>query len=303
MQKTDFDIEILIHDDASTDGTQQIILEYQEMYPDIIKPFFQKENTYSKGVKRIGYLYNYPRAKGKYIAECEGDDYWNDPYKLQKQVDYMEAHPECGFSCHGTLKVNDNEQKVSEVCPYTYSRNVDCGDFIRGGGGVIGTNSVMYRKSAMENPPQFFFDAPVGDYPMQIYLSSQGHGYYMNEIMSCYRFNATGSWSSKMYQGKEQFAKQIELNNKLVNMLKSVDEFTNREYESIIKAKIIELNFNRNILERNIDEFKNGDSKELYYSLPLHRRCKIIFQCSYPLLYQNLWLFKKEVLRLLTNPK
>lgn len=70
------------------DGTQNIIEEYQKKYPDIIKPIYQTENQYSKGVK-VGFVYNYSRAKGEYIAFCEGDDYWTDPYKLQKQIDFF----------------------------------------------------------------------------------------------------------------------------------------------------------------------------------------------------------------------
>lgn len=84
--------EILIHDDCSTDGTTEIIKEYAAKYPDIIKPLYEKENQYSKGVWVDGY--NYRRAQGKYIAYCEGDDYWTDPLKLQKQIEFMEANPE-----------------------------------------------------------------------------------------------------------------------------------------------------------------------------------------------------------------
>lgn len=90
QQKTNFPIEVLIHDDASTDGTQDIIREYEKKYPNIVKPIYQKENQYSKGVK-VSLVYNYSRARGKYIALCEGDDYWTDPYKLQKQVDFWKA--------------------------------------------------------------------------------------------------------------------------------------------------------------------------------------------------------------------
>ncbi|MDP4289957.1 MAG: glycosyltransferase [Bacteroidota bacterium] len=96
IQKTTFPIEVLIHDDASTDGTDQIIREYEAKYPDIIKPIYQKENQWKKG-RRPGLEFNYPRAKGKYIAICEGDDYWTDPFKLQKQVDFLEKNPHCGM--------------------------------------------------------------------------------------------------------------------------------------------------------------------------------------------------------------
>lgn len=84
IQKTTFPFEILIHDDASTDGTADIIREYEARYPHLIKPIYQVENQYSKGTK-ISSTYNYPRAKGKYIALCEGDDYWTDPLKLQNK--------------------------------------------------------------------------------------------------------------------------------------------------------------------------------------------------------------------------
>lgn len=96
MQKTNFPFEVLIHDDASTDDTASIIREYQAKYPDIVKPIFQTENQYSKGVS-IGKDFLYPRAQGDFIALCEGDDYWTDSLKLQKQFDWMEAHPECSL--------------------------------------------------------------------------------------------------------------------------------------------------------------------------------------------------------------
>ena len=99
MQKCSFNFEVLIHDDASTDGTQNIIQEYVTRYPDIIKPIYQKENQYSKGIDP-NVKYNFSRAKGKYIAMCEGDDYWTDPYKLQKQVDFLESHPDYVMCSH-----------------------------------------------------------------------------------------------------------------------------------------------------------------------------------------------------------
>ena len=96
MQETTFPFEILIHDDASTDMSVAIIREYASKYPHLFKPIYQVENQYSKKVN-IWAQIQFPRAKGKYIAICEGDDYWIDPHKLQKQVDYMEEHPECSL--------------------------------------------------------------------------------------------------------------------------------------------------------------------------------------------------------------
>ena len=110
MQQTNFRFEILIHDDASTDGTDIILKEYEIKYPDMIRPIYQTENKYSKGVD-IWNTYQFPRAKGRYIAICEGDDYWSDPLKLQKQVDFMENNNQYAFCCH-RFKIFDHELKT-----------------------------------------------------------------------------------------------------------------------------------------------------------------------------------------------
>lgn len=96
-QKTNFPFEVLIHDDCSTDGTTEIIKEYEQKYPDVIKPIYEKENQFQAGKPAGSNVWNLPRAQGKYIAHCEGDDYWKDPDKLQKQVDFLEANPEYGM--------------------------------------------------------------------------------------------------------------------------------------------------------------------------------------------------------------
>lgn len=104
MQETTFPFEILIHDDASTDGTDAIIREYAQCHPDKIFALYEEVNRFSNGYKgKMDTTFNYSRARGKYIATCEGDDYWTDPLKLQKQVDFMEMHPEysvCFHNCH-----------------------------------------------------------------------------------------------------------------------------------------------------------------------------------------------------------
>jgi len=114
MQKTGFRYEIIIHDDASKDGTTAIIREYAKKYPGLFVTIFQEENQYSKGIP-IGKTYMYPLAKGKYIAECEGDDYWTDPYKLQKQVDFMESHPEYVLCCTDAVQLDDNTGELVQM--------------------------------------------------------------------------------------------------------------------------------------------------------------------------------------------
>ena len=117
-QKTNFNYEVLIHDDASTDNSAQVIREFEEKYPEIIKPIYQTENQFSKKIP-INITYQFPRVKGKYIAICEGDDYWVDEYKLQKQVDYMDAHPDCTFCfTNGYIEDISDNGKMRDFIPY-----------------------------------------------------------------------------------------------------------------------------------------------------------------------------------------
>lgn len=128
MQQTSFPVEILIHDDASTDGTDDIVKEYAAKYPDKIFPLFETENKYSNGyVGKMDITFNYSRAKGKYIASCEGDDYWIDPLKLQKQVDFMEANPDYSVCWHRTKHWIAEKDKWSDD---------DCGTLTQGKEGV-----------------------------------------------------------------------------------------------------------------------------------------------------------------------
>ena len=142
MQRTNFKFEVLIHDDASTDGTADIIREYEAKYPSIIKPIYQTENQYSKGMS-ISATFNWPRAKGKYIAQCEGDDYWIDPLKLQKQVDLLESNINCSLCCTGyMIKYLDGKQKeVSKGRLYIFDLN----EWLKGW--ITKTLTVMLRAS------------------------------------------------------------------------------------------------------------------------------------------------------------
>ncbi len=114
MQKVNFTFEVLIHDDASVDNTANIIKEYELKYPDTVKPIYQSENQYYKGASAyIWQTYQFPRAKGKYVAMCEGDDYWTDPYKLQKQVDFLEKNEEYSICFHKVKVWKQNKQKIN----------------------------------------------------------------------------------------------------------------------------------------------------------------------------------------------
>ena len=173
MQITDFTFEVIIHDDASTDDTAQIIREYEEKYPHIFRPIYQIENQYSKGVA-IGATYLYPAVRGKYICECEGDDWWTDPYKLQKQADFLEAHPEYSLCCtaYGSMRMRDGfvkDEKGTET-------DITMRQLMKKN--LIGTQTVMYRKELhqeyMEQVLPVMPKFRMGDIPLWLFMASKG---------------------------------------------------------------------------------------------------------------------------------
>lgn len=153
-QKTNFEIEILIHDDASTDSTQEIIKEYENRFPKIIKPIYQKENQYSKGVS-LSLTYNFPRAKGKYIALCERDDYWTDPLKLQKQVDFLETNPD--YVIHsGVAKILKEECRTineENTSLHDVGESFEVEDFY--GRNNLTTCTVLFKNCITDFPKEF----------------------------------------------------------------------------------------------------------------------------------------------------
>lgn len=195
-QRTNFPYEILIHDDASTDGTQDIIREYERRHPDIIKPIYQTENQYAKGVKILR-EYNFPRATGKYLAFCEGDDYWSDKDKLQKQVDALEAHPECSLCTH-FADVMTGEGEIAGSIPAVSLGDgvVKAEDYLRHElrGWASQTSSFLvplkWLKQYFEEKPRYCEVMLVGDFPLALYLLTKGDVYFINEHMSRYRFNS-----------------------------------------------------------------------------------------------------------------
>lgn len=196
MQKATFPFEILIHDDASTDGTQSIIREYAEKYPQIIKPILQTENQYSKGMKRILATYCFPRAKGKYIALCEGDDCWIDPLKLQKQVSFMEKHPACTM-CFHNAKVENTLKDRKEI-----KLNIENREYLSNelfANWTVPTASMLLKREILDSPILMSPKILNGDIIYVLLAADKGKVYGLSETMSLYRMHAGGvTWNSAM---------------------------------------------------------------------------------------------------------
>lgn len=266
-QKTDFLFEVLIHDDASTDRSAEIIKEYEKRYPQIIKAVYQTENQYSQGV--LVDVENQKRARGKYVAHCEGDDYWTDPYKLQKQVDYMNAHPECSMCVHSASKVSAVKKKtLSYVRPAIGDRALTVEEIIEGGGGFIATNSILLSREKMEPLPDFYYNAVVGDYPLVIYAALQGVVYYMDQNMAAYRIGVSGSWSMTELATLEKKEKHLQ---DIALMLDEINEYTNFKYDSSIRKAKERDEFLLLLEQGKVEEAKKGKYREQYNQLGLKR--------------------------------
>lgn len=192
MQKTNFRFEVLIHDDASTDGTQDIIREYEMKYPDIIKPIYQTENQYCKGGK-ISFRYNFPRVKGKYIAICEGDDYWTDPFKLQRQVDLLEKHIDYSMCFHNAIEHWDDDQK--EDCCFSNIVDREYSGLEIYKTWIVPTASVVFRKGILESEHSDCLQNPhfiYGDIVLFLLAASCGKVMGVREVMSVYRRHEGG---------------------------------------------------------------------------------------------------------------
>ena len=186
--------EILIHDDASTDGTEDIIREYAAKYPDKIYPIYEKENQYSRGHAGKMDQFNFVRAKGRYIAVCEGDDYWTDPYKLQKQVDFLETHPECSICFHPVMVYN---QQKGEEYPDTLTKvpQITTINDLARIGNYIHTPSVLYRyQPEVSEKMSQLGKLGVGDYLSHMLYAQYGNICKLPDYMAVYR-QGVGVWS------------------------------------------------------------------------------------------------------------
>lgn len=275
MQKTNFKFEVLIHDDASTDKTADIIREYEAKYPDIIKPIYQTENQHSQHVP-ISRKFQYPRIKGKYYAICEGDDYWIDDQKLQKQFDFMESHPDYSMCVHRAIfrQTNiDGTFKDSVFPNIKSSKDYSVEEAIIGGGSLISTNSMFSRSKNTGTMPSCFKAKGFGDYQAFVYGTICGKVHCMEEVMSVYNYCTPGSWTSRVWSDN---SKKIDHLKEEIRMLGEVDKHYEYKYHDAIQSKIHASNFKRFLLENNKKELNSDEFRSEYKMMKKEKRHKKI---------------------------
>ena len=258
MQQTDFRFEAIVHDDASTDGTADIIREYAAKYPDIIKPILEKENQYSKGIS--GYITNLvnKHCLGKYIAICEGDDYWTDSSKLQKQVDALESHQQCTISLCRVQSVRKNGSIIKNGLIPRKNRFKEglvsfddfCKEELMSGYWCFHTSSFLARREyvVQTRERENFYDMfPFGDMPFLLWCLLHGDGYFVDSIDSCYRV-LSGGYNSHILSCPDIAIKQKE---KLIGAMHYLDDYTSKKYHHEISYTILRLEFGIECLKGN----------------------------------------------------
>ncbi len=262
MQETRFPFEVLIHDDASTDGTGEILREYEKQFPNIVKPVYQRENQFSQGINTMAILF--PYVSGKYVAFCDGDDYWTDKEKLQIQVDAMEAHPEVDLCIHPSYQVIDGVRTEVLAKHANCDRIFSPKHSILGHGDFAETASMMFTASLIKSLPDWFNTAIPGDYVSEIMGSVRGGSLYINRIMAVYRTGLAGGWTDNELRKStaERRETLINVSNQLVFLDNYLDRKFHHEFKQVIHNDhfdFIKMVSNDIAIKKEIYEQNQGD--------------------------------------------
>ena len=230
-QQVNFEFEVIVGDDASSDSTPNIIQEYQQKFPNIIKPLLHPKNLggYGKG----NTLSTLAVCQGQYIAAMDGDDYWTNPIKLQKQVDFLDKNPDFVACFHNALIHFEDGSHPDMYVNDETQREVTTIEDLVGEDEIwyMATSAVMFRNGIIKEYPQWFHDSKSGDIPRYILLGKHGKFFYINELMSVYRKNGGGMSFTDGKQDAEFLFNRI-------RMYKGIDQELDYKFHQKINKNI-----------------------------------------------------------------
>ena len=267
-QKTDFPFEVLVNDDASTDHTAEILREYADRYPDIIRPFYQDENLYSRRMNVYDLVF-FPAARGKYIALCEGDDYWNDPEKLQRQTDWLDAHPDYSACVHNSIgKFSDQPDRV--LFAQDGDRDIPFEQVINGMSHAYHTSSILARREFILNPPDYrnvaYEKGYFTDYAIGVRLCLEGKVRFLDRCMSVYRIGSNPSaWSKGVGQEYSKLTRFVSGEIAMLETLKS-HELT-PEQKAAVDRVILEREYELLYLQGRVEEMVKPPYDKIHRSM------------------------------------
>ncbi len=282
-QETSFPFEILINDDASTDGTAEIIREFEARFPALIRPFYQKENLFSRDIDIYQVVF-YPNARGRYVAFCEGDDYWTDPTKLQRQADFLDAHPEYAACVHNTvLRFCGGGETERPLLRREGDGDIVTADILPGMSGAYHTSSLMAKREILADPPDFYEVAckyGFGDYPDALWLSLHGPIRYLDRCMSVYRINSNPeAWSSGV---DRQYGKLRQFIRGKIEMLRAFRPHAPETLLPLVDRTILEREFELMYIEGRDREQRKPPYDRLLREMPLRYRVNNLIKSAFP---------------------
>ena len=287
-QQTDFAFEILVNDDLSSDGTAAILREYEARFPDRLRVFYQQENLYSQG-RDVYYEVFFPNARGKYTAFCEGDDCWTDPTKLQRQVDFLEAHPEYTACVHNTELVFCDGARPDESLA---TRERDCDmefeDILPGMSHAWHTSSLVAKTALLAEPPDFYAVAAehgFGDFPYALWLRLNGKIRFLARFMSRYRLNSgADAWSADVEAGT---SRRVRFLRGAVEMLRSFRAHVRDDaLRALVDENIDRWSFQLLYVLGRDRELRKPPYAAILRSMPPAFRIKNLIKCAFPGLHR-----------------
>jgi glycosyltransferase involved in cell wall biosynthesis len=255
MQQTDFDYELVIGEDCSTDGTREIVKKYADQNPGRIKALFRPHNLGIRGPDSNGVL-TLKECNGRYIAMLEGDDYWTDTLKLQKQADFLDAHPECAICFHNSEEFYDDGGRQSWLYCSEDQKEISTLEDLLSKCNFIPSCSAMYRNGLFGDFPDWYYTLGMGDWTLHLLNAQYGDIGYINEVMGRHRHHAGGVWSLR---------NQAQNIMDVINAYKTINRYFNYRYNSIITVKISDYYYDLFSIYINSGE-KATAFKNLYYS-------------------------------------
>ena len=224
---------------------------------------------------------------------CEGDDYWTDENKLQQQVDFMEAHPDCSI-CFHSAAVEVQGKAVTErmMRPYRGNRRVTPEEIIDKTSGYP-TASLLFRREMVDHLPEFYVEAPIADIPLQLLAAARGWGYYLDKPMCVYRLGGASSWTTLMKQGNYE-QKQADYAKAMEKMYRGFDRETGGRFQETVERAILRLVFLTRVNTKKYEEVLDPRNREFFRELNLRTRFFIRFEAGAPGIYRRLqsWFHK-----------
>ena len=288
-QQTTFDFDIFIHDDCSGDGTYEILKEYQKQYPQKIKILHQETRKFiSLGFNKMILNYVVPNIHSDFIAYCDGDDYWCDNKKIQKQYEFLLQNPDYSMCFHSAYQLKNNHDMSSKWF-ILKERDYSIDDFVNDQPGIkVATSSIFIKTSVFKDFSEWRLAYPVEDVPLYMTAALHGKIRCQSDVMSVYRQFSNGSWTS---QNRNSNEKKINHLVQLIEATRKFNEQTNKQYNNLVQLQISSCEFRLALIQKQFDKIFNSSNKRYFKKLPLRDRISLKLQYRMPRLYN---LFHKK---------